>query len=260
MKSVIYYFSGTGNSLDIARKISGAVQPQAEVIPIASLYQETKVQINADVVGFVFPIYMGDAPWVVKEFVKKMHFLQTPYLYAVATCNGNPRNCLPIFGALLETRSQMLSFGEILLMPGNAKISSDMENKKRLIASEAQCITIVEKVNCRIKESIVPQVKLSTKVILGSPRKRLALAFTHFKVSSSCNGCGTCQKICPMGNIELHEKKPVWKAQCAACLACFHWCPQKAITFPLPILGNRPSYHHPDVTAKDIAAQQFKGK
>ena len=257
MKSTIYYFSGTGNSLDIAKKIGAAVEPQAELISIARLIQETEIHEESDIVGFVFPIYMGDAPWVVKDFVKKTRFLADPYIYAVATYNGNQRNCLPIFRGLIEIRSQILALGETILMPGNAKISSPEANEKRLNASEEECQTIAQKINSKAKATILPDVTMAKNEILGSPRKKLNLAFTQFKVSSLCNSCGTCQRICPMCNVELQEGKPIWKKQCAACLACFHWCPKKAITFRLPFLGNRPRYHHPDITIKDIAAQQF---
>ena len=88
MKSIIYYFSGTGNSLDVARKIGAAGNPQAELISVAQRYNDAVIKTDAEVIGFVFPIYMGDAPWVVKEFVKKLQFSANPYIYAVATCNG----------------------------------------------------------------------------------------------------------------------------------------------------------------------------
>ena len=258
MKSTIYYFSGTGNSLDIARKIGAALQPQATLVSVSQQSINAEIQEDADVVGFVFPVYMGDAPWVVKDFVKKIKFSKNPYLYAVATCNAHPRSCLPIFRGLLEACSQTLALGEIVLMPGNAKISSPETNEERLLASAERCFAIAQNVNQRIQKPVLSAKKLSARVILGSPRKKLDMAFTRFKVSSACNGCGTCRRVCPMGNIQLSLGRPVWGKACAACLGCFHWCPQKAITFRLPLLGNRPRYHHPGITLGDIAAQQPK--
>ena len=259
MKSTIFYFSGTGNSLDIARKIGEAIEPQAELVSIVKQYNNDVIKTDADVVGFVFPIYMGDAPWVVKEFVKRLAFSGGPYIFAVATCNDKPRNCLPIFRALIETRSETLALAEMIPMPGNAKISSPETNAKRLKISAKRCAQVAQKINNRTKEESATAMHLSKKTVLGSPRKKLNIAFTRFKVSSACNACGACQRICPMGNVMLGEGKPLWGEACAACLACFHWCPQKAITFRLPFLGNRLRYHHPDVTIKDIAAQQPSG-
>ena len=199
---------------------------------------------------------MGDAPWVVKEFVKKMRFSTKPYIFAVATCNDNPRNCLPIFRELLKTRSQVLALGEIIAMPGNAKISTPQVNEERLALSIERCTALTQKINGRTIESSTLPGKLPANAVLGSPRKKIDIVFTRFKSSHACNGCGICKKTCPMANIELQKNRPTWGNNCAACLACFHWCPQKAITFRLPILGNRPRYHHPNVSIKDISAQQ----
>jgi len=252
MKSVIYYFSGTGNSLDIARKISTTLEAPTEIISIAHLYKAPDIQEHSDIVGFVFPNYLGDAPWLVKEFVKKLNFSNTPYIYAVTTCNGHPKDCLAIFQALLKTCSQTLAFAEVVLMPGNAKISSPEVNTKRLSASAETCLAIANKVNARVTEAITASQKLSERKILGSPRKKLDIVFSHFRVSAACNKCGTCRKICPMCNIKLQNGRPMWGNECATCLACFHWCPKNAITFWFPILGKRPRYRHPDISLKDM--------
>ena len=256
IKSTIYFFSGTGNSLATARRIGSALEPQAEILSMAKLYYDSDIRSDSEVIGFVFPIFMGDAPWVVKEFVKKINIVGSPYIFAVATCNDNPGKCLPIFRELWKRHSQTLSLGEIVSMPGSGKISSPEENEERLRASAERSIAVAQKVNRREKGTGEPGVGLSGKKVAGSPRKKLDIAFTRFKVSALCDGCGICRRICPMGNVELENKKPIWNRHCAACLACFHWCPQKAITFRLPILGNRPRYRHPDITIKDIAAQQ----
>jgi len=256
MRSVIYYFSGTGNSLAVAKKISALLEPNTEILSIAHHINDIKVQTDAELVGFIFPVYMGDAPWVVKEFVKKMHFEFTPYIYVAATCNNNPRKCLPIFRELLHACSQKMAFSEIIVMPGSGKITSPQVNTERLSKYAEKCRIIAQKVNTRAVDINSLHVDLSVKKILGSPRKKLNITFTRFKVCDACNGCGTCKRICPMENVTLHKQKPTWGNRCAACLACFHWCPQHAITFRLPLLGNRPRYHHPDINVKDIAAQQ----
>ena len=47
MKPIIYYFSGTGNSLDIARKIGAALETPAEIISIANCFSDAMVQSDA---------------------------------------------------------------------------------------------------------------------------------------------------------------------------------------------------------------------
>ena len=64
MKSTVCYFSGTGNSFDSARKTGASLRSQAEIVSLAKLYNNTETESGCEVVGFVFPVYMGDAPWV----------------------------------------------------------------------------------------------------------------------------------------------------------------------------------------------------
>jgi formate hydrogenlyase subunit 6/NADH:ubiquinone oxidoreductase subunit I len=70
-----------------------------------------------------------------------------------------------------------------------------------------------------------------------------------------CTGCGTCQKVCPTGNISVEGNKVKWGDKCVLCLACFHWCPQEAIQADKRSEGIA-RYHHPQVTANDIACRQ----
>jgi MinD superfamily P-loop ATPase len=50
-----------------------------------------------------------------------------------------------------------------------------------------------------------------------------------FSVTDACTGCGTCVKICPVGNIVLSNGRPEWLHHCANCIACYSYCPNKAI-------------------------------
>lgn len=54
-----------------------------------------------------------------------------------------------------------------------------------------------------------------------------------FSINNKCNGCGTCTKVCPKGNISINKNlknsKPIYGDTCESCLACINLCPQKAI-------------------------------
>lgn len=254
MKTKIFYFSGTGNSLFIAKEINNALNNPGELVPVAKYIYESTLQTDAEMIGFVFPIYMGSVPWVVKDFIKKIKPQSSPYIFAVATYNSHTMNCMPVLSELLKSCSMSLSLGEVVIMPGNAKKNSLEETEKKLNASSQRIIDIAKKINCQIVEPQFISTRVANKAI--SYRKKPNGSFTKYKLLSSCNSCGICKRICPMVNIEFNNKKPTWGENCAACLACFHWCPQKAIKWGMPIIGNRPQYHHPNVTVKDISEQQ----
>jgi len=253
MKTEVFYFSGTGNSLFIAKEINESLSNPGELIPIAKYIHESAVYTDAEMIGFVFPVYMGSVPWVVKDFIKKIKPQSPPYIFAVATFNSHTMDCMPILSGFLKSCSMDLSLGEAIVMPGNAKSSSPEENGKRIEASAQRIIEIAKKINNQIVEPQSVSAKIAKKAV--SYRKKPSGSFTKYKLLPSCNGCGMCKRVCPMANIELNNKKPSWGDNCAACLACFHWCPQNAIKWGMPIIGNRPQYHHPNVTAKDISEQ-----
>ena len=56
MTTTIYYFTGTGNSLKIARDLAEKVD--AELIPIAKVWQQETVIATTEKVGFVHPLYL----------------------------------------------------------------------------------------------------------------------------------------------------------------------------------------------------------
>jgi ferredoxin len=81
----------------------------------------------------------------------------------------------------------------------------------------------------------------------------MPLCGTSFAADEKCTGCGTCARVCAVGNIEIVHARPVWQNRCENCLACYNWCPTNAIHGALANKGYH--YHHPDVTARDIAGQ-----
>jgi ferredoxin len=75
-----------------------------------------------------------------------------------------------------------------------------------------------------------------------------------FSVSEECNSCGICARVCPVDNIELVGGRPEWLHHCENCLACYNWCPRKAIHGPL--VEENHYYRHPDMTLKDLLDQK----
>lgn len=63
-----------------------------------------------------------------------------------------------------------------------------------------------------------------------------------FRTDAACVGCGQCVKNCPLNNIALKDRKPVWGKQCTHCMACICYCPTEAIEYGKKSVG-KPRYH-----------------
>lgn len=66
----ILYFSGTGNTYDVAEKV--AKESELKLINISDLLEEEIVKINCEVIGLVFPIYFGGVPKIMNMIINKM--------------------------------------------------------------------------------------------------------------------------------------------------------------------------------------------
>jgi flavodoxin len=55
MSTTLYYFSGTGNSLSIARKLAASIDG-ARIVPIGNAQDDPNMPC-ADTIGFIFPTH-----------------------------------------------------------------------------------------------------------------------------------------------------------------------------------------------------------
>ena len=129
MKTNLYYFSGTGNSLAVSKHLAIELEKDkkniVEVIPIAKFNSESTVRTDADIVGIVFPVYCHDVPNIVREFSKKIN-LNGAYTFGIATYNKEPGNSLFNLNSLLEENGSNLSAGFEISMPGNSVLVMDL--------------------------------------------------------------------------------------------------------------------------------------
>ena len=121
MKTTLYVFSATGNSLTTAKILTEKLN--AKLISVASTKNLTEMIEDSDSIGFVFPIYYGNMPFPVREMIMKMKFSSDAYIFTVATYRGHAGDIAKRMDALLKTRGSKLSLSLGLPMPGNSFIN-----------------------------------------------------------------------------------------------------------------------------------------
>ncbi|MFP3154920.1 EFR1 family ferrodoxin [Lachnospiraceae bacterium ZAX-1] len=251
--NVIFYFSGTGNSLFVTREIA-AVLGDTE---ICSLTDSFGADLSGyERIGFVYPVYFVGLPLVVKNFIESLNIPESAYLFAVATCGGRAGNGLAEMGKLLSAKGRSLNFGTLLNMGGNYILmygkpeKADTANTQTAKKLPVIASAIRDKAKRPCGKSN-PFMLLATELFRRSVNKT-ALKYT---ISDDCTSCGLCVKICPICNVELKNGKPTFAEKCEQCMACLQFCPQQAIHYQGKTEKRR-RYHHPDITAKDLIKKQ----
>jgi flavodoxin len=60
LSTEIYYFSGSGNSLAVAKDIAGKID--GRLVSIPAMMERECIKPDAEALGIVFPVYHGDMP------------------------------------------------------------------------------------------------------------------------------------------------------------------------------------------------------
>ncbi len=262
MKTVIYYFTGTGNTLAVTRNLAAELG-NTELIPIPRVTGQPEVVADADAVGIAFPIYFLDMPGIVREFVQELRFTGTPFIFGIATCGERPGGALFSLKSLLEEKGSALSAGFAVIMPENYIGPVDLmgdagHRQEKFAAAQRRIPAVVEAI--RERRQAVPEGNGSTVMRIGGMISR-TLATTLYNTpgrlhaTEKCNQCRTCERICPTRNITVTGDAVHWGKNCTQCYACLHWCPTGAIEIGGRTAG-KPRYHHPDVTLRDMLAQR----
>lgn len=279
----LYYFSGSGNSFYVAKNI--ADNNQGKLISIPSIINQNKIETNAEAIGIIFPVHYiwnGGIPTIINRFIIKLQNISNKYIFAICTCGAVQGDTLIKLNDLIIKKGGKLSIGYSIKFHYNyidffgslAKFTKKKEES--LLNNSKQKLIII---NQSIKEKKVGIIERDSELFLSivdSFNFRIKLGKPHYQKNAGfiehnnipfseilplmdksffsddkCNGCGICSKICPVKNIKIEDKKPLWEHHCEQCFACLQWCPKNSIQYGKKTT-NGIRYHHPEVKVTDL--------
>ena len=256
--AVIFYFSGTGNSFSVARKLGKELDARVEGI---SGYLREPYTVEDELVGFVTPVFCLALPPVVKTFLEKVHLVKPVYIFGVATMGAMAGQTLSQAENILSLRGLSLNAGFKIALPDSSIVfpTTAKVNSKMLSDEETEVAKMALAVKKRAENdhksnflfvgSMVESVGWWVmKNFYGIDRKTVS--------TDKCIQCGLCVKICPADCIKMKDGYPFFGENCVSCFACAQWCPMQAISLGKLIPDEKTQYGHPQVNAEEIALQK----
>lgn len=256
-KAIIFYFTGTGNSLYVAKEISkGFSQCDIVAIPKAVDRKEFDYKDYSEV-GFVMPLYFMGMPVMVKEFINKICIPNATYIFSVITRAYTKGLVFTEMNKTLIKQGKTLYYGRYISFPDcyiRWDQAHDEESQQKVFKKATNQLEIIkeELLEERIYVQKEGKILNTTSLVINEIWKaRLSSINKTFKVSKDCSQCGICIRTCPAKNIKLENNILKWDKKCQDCMACVQSCPNKAIYFNGKTKNKR-RYRNPNILTNEL--------
>ena len=221
----IFYFSSTGNSLYIAKRIGASFSESVFFIPH---YQGGFDQFQDIVI--VSPVYSFGLPKHVYDFLISLP--KTPAVYVVLNYGGMMGGADYYTYQLAKTHEVNIRAVYAVKMPENFTLTfstPQLYNRMILKSAEKKTERLIDRI--KNKQEHLPSKKKTNEAAYEKNKANWHLLAADFSVKDNCTKCKKCIRICPVENIAIVEDKIRFSDKCVACLGCYHRCPQKAIVY-----------------------------
>jgi NAD-dependent dihydropyrimidine dehydrogenase PreA subunit len=232
----IVYFSGTGCTAYVAETFRKELEASGSIVQMHEL-RHGKPAPEGDYTFLIlcFVVHACTAPYPVMQWAESHNTVNQIPAAVISVSGGGEITpnlaCRVAIKRRLKKRGFCVEYEKMIVMPSN------------WIVPTKPCLA------ARLLEVLPQKVAFITgELASGTDRKTWSGPGNRFLsllgkletagakefhkttiVSDTCNGCGLCSNRCPVGNITMNERKPVFASHCILCLNCFYLCPQKSL-------------------------------
>lgn len=236
---IAIYFSGTGNSRYAAELFCNKYDETAKSFSIEddNIIEAVKTE---ELLVFAYPVQYSTVPKILRDFIiENKELWENKKVFVIATMGLFSGDGAGILGRLL------LQYGAEIIGGLHLKMPDSIGDEKVLKRPLEKNKELVKKAEQKISKSV-------HLLKLGKPTQegigilcRMAgffgqrLYFEHktknysdklYVDEDKCIGCGKCEKLCPMNNIRIVDKKVAQNNQCTMCYRCINNCQKQAMT------------------------------
>ena len=240
----IFYFSSTGNSLYIAKRIKEQLDGEIIYIP---KYQGDGSEFDKIII--VSPIYSYGLPVHTYDFLLNVNN-DTP-VYIVLNYGGITGGADYFAYNLAKENGKNILGVYTMKMPENFTLTFTVPsfycNSTLKKAPKA-----VDKIIAKIanEEISAPKKTKTQEEKYYTNKSNWHHLADDFSANENCVKCGKCVDVCPAQNISIEDGVVKFADKCIACLGCYHRCPQKAIIYKGRNKKDR--YFNPNVDENEL--------
>ena len=236
---MVLYFSATGNTEFIAKEIAKRLDD--ECINLLDRFKTQDHSVLHSEKPFVIcaPVYVCEMPRFMSKYLKEQTFSGSRDVYCIFTSGGYCGISCVLAKAIFKKKNMIYHGHAEFKMPRNyvASDAYDMLSKEETEERIRSSYQLLDGVAADIKSgsNLAARHVFLFETIITVPFNpvwcKFKLLAKDFYATQACIGCGTCVKLCPLNNIKLENKVPVWSDQCTHCMACISNCPTDAIEY-----------------------------
>ncbi len=237
-KILIYYFSGTGNTLLAVKEMAKTFRKAGMEVLLHRLEKSdpSRVDLNSTL-GLAFPVAVQSTYPFVWDFLEKLPEGKGAEVFMVDTLAAFSGGIVGPLRNLLRKKGYRTIGAKEIRMPSNfypRKIDSEKNARKRERGLKEAREYALALLAGEARWGRVPIFSDLMKILSRNRHpwkymRRLGRGFVVDK--EKCSRCRSCAELCPVGNIRL-EDYPVFSDRCRQCLRCVALCPRNAISNP----------------------------
>jgi len=263
----IYWFSGSGNTLFVAKVITEFLKENNFEVNLKQIKytNPSTVDINRTI-GLAIPVAeQGTYPFI-WDFINKLpspdkngktdagvFMVDTMMLYS-GGIKGPVKK-------ILEKKGFHLLGAKEIIMPNTLLKLKNQPDKDMLKMEKGQLTAETFAKDIMTGKAVWKDIPFYSDMMASFSKKdstwNVFRKYFPLKVDNEkCTGCRLCERICPenswtfdKGKIEMNWKK----TDCIFCLRCFSYCPTEAITY-----GKKNYIRHKPLTAGVFTVSKYK--
>lgn len=236
-KLQFFYHSGSGNTFLVVQKMVEVFKKNGVEVNLYKIEDTNPEKIDSKIpIGIAFPVAFQATHPFIWDFIKNMPEVNGTTIFMVDTMMAYSGAIVGPTKRILDKKGYKCIGAKEIIMPNDflpKNVNKDKNKKKvekGILEAEKYAIDILEG---KTKWKRIPLLSdffnflVYNKFVMNninlSMGKRINVDL------NKCVNCGLCANLCPVNNIKMNNKTPIFGNDCELCTRCLNFCPSNAI-------------------------------